>query len=64
MQRELRRGLIVPLLVAVFGFFVFLRTPGAENVRIVQILSLVATGLGLGVALAHLKILMGMRSPK
>jgi hypothetical protein len=62
MYRELRRSLIIPLLVAIFGFSAFLRTPGAENVRNVQILSLVATGMGLGVALAHLKILLGMRS--
>ena len=61
---ELRRGLIVPVLVAVMGFSAFLRTEGAETVRNVQILSLVACGMGLGVALAHLKILLGMRAQK
>jgi hypothetical protein len=36
--------------------------PGSENVRAVQMLALIAVGMGLGVALAHIKILLGMKS--
>ncbi len=60
-RAQVRRGLVVPLVVALLGFLTFWRTPGAENVRAVQVLSLIAVGLGLGVALAHLKILLGMK---
>jgi hypothetical protein len=63
-KKELRRGLIAPLLVSILGFGVFLRTPGAENVRAVQVVMLVACGMGLGVALTHLRILFGMGSQK
>ncbi|HKI25495.1 MAG TPA: hypothetical protein VKA07_04175 [Candidatus Sulfotelmatobacter sp.] len=44
----------VPLLFAVLGFLSFLRMPGAENVRAVQIVILMATGMCIGVALARL----------
>jgi len=64
MREKLRRGLIMPLLVAVLAFGAFIRSPGSENVRVVHILSLIGVGMGLGVALAHVKILLGMRSEK
>jgi len=51
-----------PLLAAVLGFSAFLRTAGAEHVRAVQIIALIATGMGLGVALAQLKFLRAMNS--
>ena len=60
-RAQIRRGLVVPLVVALLGFLTFSRMPGAEHVRAVQILSLIAVGMGLGVALAHLKILLGMK---
>jgi hypothetical protein len=62
MREKLRRGMILPLLVSVLAFGAFLRSPGSENVRAVQILALIGVGMGLGVALAHFKILMGMKS--
>jgi hypothetical protein len=52
------------LLAAVIAFGAFIRIPGSENVRAVQILALIGVGMGLGVALAHVKILLGMRSSK
>ncbi len=60
-RAQVRRGLVVPVVVALVGFLTFWRMPGAENVRAVQILALLAVGMGLGVALAHLKILLGMK---
>jgi hypothetical protein len=63
-KRELRKGLIAPLLVFVLGFGAFLRTPGSENVRAVQMVALLASGMGLGVALAHIRVLVGMGSQK
>ena len=63
-KKELRRGLIAPLLVFVMGFGAFLRTPGSENVRAVLVVALLASGMGLGVALAHERVLIGMGSRK
>ena len=62
MRSRLRRGLTGSLLAFVFGFGAFLRMPGSENVRAVQIVALMAAGMGLGVALAHVKLLWGMKS--
>ena len=58
------RLFFLPLLAAVLGFSAFLRTSGAENVRAVQMVSLIAAGMGLGVALANLKFLLAGRSQK
>lgn len=63
-RKELRKQLIAPLLVSVLGFGAFLRMPGAENVRAVQMLTLLGSGIGLGVALAHAIMLLGMGSRK
>jgi hypothetical protein len=62
MREKLRRGLIIPLFVSILSFYSFLRMPGSEHVRNVQIVALLACGMGLGVALAQIKILLGMRS--
>jgi hypothetical protein len=62
MRKQLLRGLLMPLLVSVIGFGSFLRIPGAENVRAVQMMALIAVGMGLGVALAYVRILIGMNS--
>jgi len=63
-KKELRRGLVAPLLVSALGFGAFLRMPGSENVRAVQIVALLGCGMGLGVALAHIRVLFGMGSGK
>ncbi len=60
-RAQIRKGLVVPLVVASFGLLTFWESPGAEKVRVVQILALIAVGMGLGVALAHLKILLGTK---
>ncbi|MBI1740069.1 MAG: hypothetical protein HY233_02700 [Acidobacteriales bacterium] len=59
-----KRLFLLPLFAAVLAFSAFLRTTGAENVRTVQMVSLIATGMGLGVALAHLKFILSARSLK
>jgi hypothetical protein len=59
-----KRLFILPLFASVLAFSAFLRTTGAENVRTVQMLALIATGMGLGVALAHLKFILDARSQK
>lgn len=53
-----KRLFFLPLFAAVLAFSAFLRSTGADNVRTVQILALIATGMGLGVALAHLKFIL------
>jgi len=58
----MKRLVLFPLLFALFGFLAFLRTSGAENVRAVQIISLIATGICLGVALANLRSRPGSKS--
>ncbi|HSS99169.1 MAG TPA: hypothetical protein VLK33_19175 [Terriglobales bacterium] len=62
MKEKLRRGMLMPLLASVLALGAFLRIPGSENVRVVQMLALIAIGMGLGVALAHIRILLGMKS--
>jgi len=62
MEKELRRGLAASLLVAGLGFSAFLRTHGSEAVHAVQIVSLLTSGMGLGVALALARIMWGLRS--
>lgn len=57
-----KRLFFLPLFAAALAFFAFLRSEGSENVRTVQVVSLIATGMGLGVALAHLKLLLGLKS--
>jgi hypothetical protein len=61
---NIRRTLVLPLVASVCAFYAFLRTPGADNVRTVQMIALIATGMGLGVALAHLKLVFGLKSDK
>jgi hypothetical protein len=60
MRRQLLPGLFVPLLVAAIGPGLFLEISGAENVRAVQRVARIGIGMGLGVALAHIRILIGM----
>jgi hypothetical protein len=55
------RAWVMPLVAAFLGFSAFLRTPGADNVRAVQMVTLIATGIGLGVALAHVRIALSAR---
>jgi len=62
MKKQLWKSLFLPLFIAAISFANFSRTTGAENVRAVQILSLIGAGMGLGVALAHVRILLGMKS--
>ena len=61
MRKRLRRGLSASLLAALLGFGAFARTGGSENVRAVQMLALLATGMGLGVALMHVRLLMALK---
>lgn len=58
------RLFVLPLFASLLGFSAFLRTGGAETVRTVQIVSLVAVGMGLGVALANLKFLLSSGSQR
>ena len=58
------RLFVLPLFASLLGFLSFERSTGAESVRAVQIVSLIATGMGLGVALAHLKFALDARSKK
>jgi hypothetical protein len=60
-KNEFQRGLILPLLVSVLGFAAFLRSGGAEHIRTVDMLALLAIGMGLGVALAYVKVMIGMK---
>jgi len=57
----MRRPVVIPLLFSVFGFLAFLRTSGAEHVRAVQIVDLIATGMCLGVGLASLLLPRGTK---
>jgi hypothetical protein len=59
-----KRLFFLPLFASALAFAGFERSAGSENVRAVQIVSLIATGMGLGVALAHLKMILSGRSQK
>ena len=56
------RLFILPLIASAMGFAAFWRMAGADNVRAVQMVALIAAGMGLGVALANLKFLLKARS--
>ena len=59
----MKRGLFVaPLFFSILGFSAFLRTSGAESVRAVQIVDLIATGICLGVGFALLAVQMKSKS--
>lgn len=53
MERSRFRRIVLPLLLCAIALGAFSRTPGAETVRWVQILALLAAGLCAGVALAN-----------
>ena len=53
-----KRLIFFPALFAILSFAGFLRTSGAESVRPVQMVFLIATGMCLGVSLAHLVALL------
>jgi hypothetical protein len=59
-----KRLFLLPLFASVLAFSAFLRSTGAESVRAVHVVSLIATGMGLGIALAHLKFILDLRSQK
>lgn len=48
-----KRNIIVPVFAAILALGAFSSTVGAENVRNVQILSLLAAGFGLGVGFTN-----------
>jgi hypothetical protein len=49
-----RSQVALPAMFSVLAFLGFLRLPGADKVTGVQIATLIATGMCLGVAIAHL----------
>jgi hypothetical protein len=51
-----------PVFVAAVSFSVFLRSNGSEQVRPVQILTLIAIGMCLGIALVNLLTLLSAKS--
>lgn len=57
-----RKALLLPLVAAALAYGAFMRMPGAENVRTVQMLALIACGMGIGIALAHLKLALSAKS--
>jgi len=57
MQKQLRKGVVMALFAGLLGFSAFLRIPGSENVKAVQIVALMASGMGLGAGLVYAKIL-------
>jgi hypothetical protein len=56
-----RRALLLPLVAAALAYGAFVRMPGSENVRVAQMLALLACGMGLGIALAHLKLALSAK---
>jgi len=54
--------LLLPLVAAALAYGAYLRMPGTENVRVAQMLALIACGMGLGIALAHLKLALSAKS--
>ena len=52
-KRRRAVAVLFPLLFAGFAFMAFSRTQGAESVRPLQIVDLVAAGMLIGVALAQ-----------
>ena len=56
------RLFFLPLFASALGFAAFWRMAGVENVRAVQMVALIAAGMGLGVALANLKFVLKARS--
>jgi hypothetical protein len=59
--RTKRRLLFIPLFFAAPGCSAFLRTARSDQVRAVRMLSKIATGMCLGVAFAHFKLILEER---
>jgi hypothetical protein len=57
-----KRFVRFPLFAAAVSFSVFLRSNGSDHVRTVQILTLVAIGMCLGISLANLLALLNAKS--
>jgi hypothetical protein len=57
-----KRLFFLPLFASALAFSAFLRSAGSDTVRTVHIVALIVTGMGLGVALAHLKLLLSTKS--
>jgi hypothetical protein len=57
-----KRFVLLPLFVAFVSLSVFLRSNGSDQVRMVQILTLIVIGMCLGLALANLLALLGAKS--
>jgi len=63
-RKALRKGMVASLLVFVLGLGAFLRIAGSENVRAVQMVALLVSGVGLGMGVAYVRVLVGMGSQK
>ncbi|HEY1402319.1 MAG TPA: hypothetical protein VF953_12070 [Terriglobales bacterium] len=59
-----RRLFFLPLFASALAFGAFVRSDGFESVRAVHMVSLIATGMGLGIALAHLRFMLDARAQK
>lgn len=57
-----KRLIFFPAFFAILSFAGFLRTSGADSVRAVQIVFLIATGMCIGVSLAHLMLRLNGKS--
>jgi hypothetical protein len=56
-----RRAIWMGLFAAILAFGAFTRTTGADHVRAVQIVALIATGMGIGVALISFRLVLGAK---
>jgi hypothetical protein len=57
-SKQNKRGILISLIIMIISFQHFTSLPGMENVRAIQVVTLITTGIGLGIFVLNLALLI------